>query len=69
MHRRKKTSNIEKFLILLKKIMFYEFYTIKHIKNFEKYGVWCGRTYLKKYGTVLFDTDWYEFFENSRESL
>ena len=37
--------------------MFYEFDTIKHIKKFDKYG------------TVLFGTFWYEFFENSRESL
>ena len=43
--------------------MFYEFDTIKHIKNFEKYDVWYGRTYYvifkKKYGTVLFGTVWY----------
>ncbi len=39
--------------------MFYDFDTIKQIKNFEKYGVWYRRTYYvilkkKKYGTVLF---------------
>ena len=74
MHRRKQTSNIDKILILLKKnIMLYEFDTIKHIKNFEKYVVWYERTYYvifeKKYGTLLFVTVWFEFFENSIESL
>jgi len=64
LHRSKQTSNTEKTLILLKKnIKFYEFDTIKHIKNFPKYGVWYGRTYYvifqKKYGTVLFGTVWY----------
>ena len=40
--------------------MFYEFDTLKHIKNFE------NDSFPKKvrYGIV-----WYEFFENSRESL
>ena len=36
--------------------MFYEFDTIKHIKNISKNGVWYGRMYsIKKvrYGTVL----------------
>jgi hypothetical protein len=53
-----------------KKFIFYKFDTIKHIRNFEKYGVWYGRTHYiifqKKglFGTiwyclVLFGTVWY----------
>ena len=45
--------------------MFYEFDTIKYIKNFEKYDVWCGRTYYvifqKKYGSVLFGVIFLKF--------
>jgi hypothetical protein len=51
--------------------MFYEFVTIKHIKNFTKYGVGTmfeKRRFAKnlRYCLALFGT-WYD--DNSRESL
>jgi len=64
LHRRKQTSNTEKTLNSLEKnIMFHEFDTIKHNRNFEKYGVWYFvwkmTVFQKKYDNVLFDTVWY----------
>ncbi len=57
------------FNFIKKNIMFYEFDTIKHIKNFPKYGicncVWKKCLFSKK-STVLFGT-WYD--NNSRGSL
>jgi len=56
-----------------KNIKFDEFDTIKHVKNFLKYGVWYGRTYYvifqKKYGTVLFGTVRYLWKLRTRESV
>ena len=65
------TTNIKhKNNSIKKNVMFYEFYTIKHIRNFEKYDVWYGRTYYvifqKKYGTVLFGVNFSKIRENER---
>jgi hypothetical protein len=69
------TTNIKhKNNSIKKNVMFYEFYTIKHIRNFEKYDVQMymmyGRTYYvifqKKYGTVLFGVNFSKIRENER---
>ncbi len=52
--------------------MFDEFDTIKHIKNFPKYGVWYGHILKKvRYGTVWSCLVLFGFCDdiNSRKSL
>ena len=62
-------NKAKNFNFFKKNIIFYEFDTIKHIKNFEKYNARYGRTYYvifhKKYGTVPFGVN----FSKIREKL